>query len=209
MHHIILFGGTFDPPHFGHLKTAQAVQRTLNPEEFYFLPCKTHALKQHHPTNPIQRIEMLRLALEEYPNFKMDLREIEAETLSHTACMLKSYRQEKGPNVALTFLIGEDAFFHLPKWYQWEKILSLANLLVMRRHGHQSIAESHWCPLKRFTSITQLQQSVCGAIAAFDAGEYDVSSSHVRALLAAGQQDLKTYLPIPVLHYILENGLYV
>lgn len=133
MHSIAIFGGTFDPIHNGHLQTSKFIQTHIKFDSYIFLPCKTPTIKPPTLANNEQRVEMLKLAIKEVPDFKLDLREIERDTPSYMVETLESFRLEY-PKSSITLIIGYDAFLSLPRWYQWEKIITLANLLVINRN---------------------------------------------------------------------------
>lgn len=136
---LIIFGGTFDPPHLGHLNTALAVQKHMQFERFLFLPCKFPVLKKNTTASSEQRIQMLELMLLSYPEFEIDLREIQRPTPSFMVDTLQSFRDDLGNEISITLLLGMDAFLQLPQWHAWEKILELCHLLVMKRiHIHES-----------------------------------------------------------------------
>ena len=133
MKNLVIYGGTFDPPHLGHLNTALAIQDILHFDRLIFLPCKTPVLKQATLASSEQRVNMLKLALEGYSNFDIDLREITRITPSFMVETLESFRQDLGDQVAITLCLGSDAFLQLPQWHSWRKILKLSNVLVIKR----------------------------------------------------------------------------
>lgn len=143
MKNLIIYGGTFDPPHLGHLNTALTIQDILHFNRLIFLPCKTPVLKQATLASSEQRVNMLKLALEGYSNFEIDLREITRDTPSFMVDTLEAFRRELGGQTAITLCIGSDAFIQLPQWHCWEKILKLSNLLVIKRAPDPVKAQSY------------------------------------------------------------------
>ncbi len=138
MHNLIIYGGTFDPPHNGHLNTAINVQDHFNFDRFIFLPCKTPLLKNYAAATPAQRLAMLELALDlqnKTKHFGIDLAEIKRDTPSYMVESLHHFRQQYGERIAITLLLGADTFSQLPHWHDWQKLLTLANLLVIKRAG--------------------------------------------------------------------------
>ncbi|TAL61872.1 MAG: nicotinate-nucleotide adenylyltransferase [Legionella sp.] len=210
MRSIAIFGGTFDPVHNGHIQTSITIQSQFHFDQFYFLPCKIPIIKPAAQANSDHRIAMLQLAAPLVPNAQIDLREITRDTPSYMVETLQSFRQEY-PNAALTLIIGYDALLSLPEWYQWEKILGLANLLVINRQ--QFAAEP--VPEVIHTLLTQhlkdsqqdLLQSLAGKIVLFDAGNYPISSTEIRQLLSEGKK-VDHKLPKAVMNYIREWGLF-
>lgn len=209
LQHLLIFGGSFDPPHYGHIKTAQAIQNHFHFDRFVFLPCKTPLLKNTTIASAAQRLTMLRRAL---PNtFQIDCRELQRNTPSYTVETLQSIREEVGTVLPITLLLGEDAFAQLPAWHHWETLLSLAHLLVIKRKGAHSIKDN------RVLQDTLHQHEVfekkalltrpSGCIFRFDAGNYPISSTEVRAKLIANEC-VNEALPPDVYTYIQQEGLY-
>ncbi|WP_165474692.1 nicotinate-nucleotide adenylyltransferase [Legionella nagasakiensis] len=211
MRHLIIYGGSFDPPHNGHLKTAIAVQNEFHFDRFLFLPCKIPVLKEVTMASCAQRISMLRLALLPYRKFDVDTREIERHAPSYMVNTLESFRQEVGEKTPITLLMGLDAFLHLPKWHQWRQLLELSHILVIERPGTNplNIPQSLKTLLshRETTEKNSLLTEANGKIVRYDAGQYDISSSWLRQQIKTGM-DVHHYLPPAVYHYIKEQGLY-
>ncbi|KTD67418.1 MULTISPECIES: nicotinate-nucleotide adenylyltransferase [Legionella] len=210
MHSIAIFGGTFDPIHNGHLQTSITIQTHFKFDSYIFLPCKTPTIKPPTLASNEQRVEMVKLAIKNIPDFKIDLREIERNTPSYMAETLKSFRMEY-PNSSITLIIGYDAFLSLPQWYQWEKIITLANLLVINRdefHNH-SLPETmnNFLEKYKIKSKIELLSTQAGCIFLFNAGTYEISSTSVREEIKKGA-DVKNKLPYIVYEYIKSQGLY-
>lgn len=214
MRNLIIFGGTFDPPHNGHINTAINVQNHFNFERFLFLPCKTPLLKNQATATPIQRIDMLNLALatvDKTLNFQIDLSEINRDTPSYMVDSLQHFRKQFGEQIVLTLLMGADAFSQLPYWHAWTKLLTLANILVIKRAGFDDKTHSDLIRELLIKHETKDSTAICeqkyGAIYRFDAGNFDFSSTWVRKELR-GNKDLSNYLPESIMQYIKQNGLY-
>ena len=210
MRSIAIFGGTFDPVHNGHILTSLAIQAYFNFDSFYFIPCKTPTLKPATLANNQQRIEMLRLAIKNHEEFNIDLREVNRDSPSYMVETLESLRKEH-TNDSITLIMGYDAFLTLPQWYQWEKIIGLANLLIINREQFSTnpIPKSIEKLLNRHKSETKtdLLTKKYGNIHFFDAGNYDISSTSIREALK--NKELKTNnVPKEVCEYIKQWGLY-
>ena len=212
MHNLILFGGSFDPPHLGHLNTALAVQNHIHFERFIFLPCKTPVLKAATTASCQQRIQMLKLALEPYPTFEIDQREIQRETPSFMVDTLKSFRDDLGEQVSITLLLGMDAFQQLPQWPNWQTILDLCHLLVIKRADIdkelmpvqlKALLKTH-----EVTDNAELLNYPCGKIYQYNAGEYAISSSFLRQKIIESE-DIQHYVPDAVYQYINKIKLYM
>ncbi|HAT7833764.1 TPA: nicotinate-nucleotide adenylyltransferase [Legionella pneumophila] len=210
MHSIAIFGGTFDPVHNGHIKTSLAIQANFSFDSYYFLPCKSPAIKPPSFASSEQRVEMLKLALKPYPDFKIDTRELDRDTPSYMVYTLQSFRQEYTDS-SLTLIIGYDGLLTLPQWYQWEKIISLANLLVINREEffQQPVPKSVQTLLNQYRNDDKniLLNHHAGSICLYNAGHYDISSTKIREQLKQ-HKDVKNNLPDLVYDYIKKQGLY-
>lgn len=210
MRHIAIFGGTFDPVHLGHVGICEAIQSQFHFDSFYFLPCKIPTIKNPALASAEQRITMLRLALKNKPHFELDLREIARDTPSYMVDTLSSYRSEY-PQDSITLIIGYDALLSLPNWHQWNKLLELANLLVVNREpfANQSMPQ----PIQQLLNTHQndtvksLFNSQAGKIVLFDAGYYDISSTEIKKRIK-NKQDVDALLAKDVQEYIREWGLF-
>ncbi|MCP0913302.1 nicotinate-nucleotide adenylyltransferase [Legionella sp. 27cVA30] len=211
MHNIIIYGGSFDPIHNGHLKTALQVQNEFNFESFIFLPCKIPLLKEATKASAKQRMQMLQQAVFPYPAFKIDLREIEREGPSYMVETLKSFRKECGECTAINLLVGMDTFLQLPQWYQWQKIIGLANILVMERPTDtiENSPDALKKVLQKHQTLNKkdLLNCAAGKIYLYNAGFYPVSSSWLREQIKKGN-DVSSYLPGGIAEYIKAQGLY-
>lgn len=213
MHTIAIFGGTFDPVHNGHIQTSINIQAHVHFDRYYFLPCKVPIIKAPTVASTAQRIDMLQLAIKDLPHFQVDLREINRETPSYMVDTLDSFRKEL-PNASITLILGYDAFSSLPKWHEWEKIINLAHLLVINRASFCSepISESIKDLLRahKNTDINELKTQPAGFIYEFNAGNYDLSSTALRAELQKRGDALNTAekLPEGVYNYIMSRGIY-
>lgn len=213
MHNLIIYGGTFDPIHSGHIKTAVNIQNHFNFERFLFLPCKIPVLKKNATATAKQRIDMLELALQNLnQNFEINLSEINRESPSYMVYSLQNFRLELGSELSITLLLGTDSFNQLPQWYNWQQLLTLANLLVIKRCGAaETVIPSELKELlvqhETFDGVA-LAQSRHGLIYRYDAGSFNISSSQIRKQLTEGK-DISAYLPKAVFHYIRKHQLYL
>lgn len=213
MHNVLIFGGTFDPVHNGHLQTAKSIQKQFDFEQVLFLPCKIPLLKQKATANEQQRVCMLNLALaEQSPNyhFKLDLRELERETPSYMVTTLEDFRNQWQDQRSITLLMGLDTFYQLPQWHRWQRLLTLCNLLVIDRPG---VTQEPPDEIKQILKIhltktgDALKQHSYGLIYRYNAGLYDLSSTNIRKRLQQGE-NVHQQLPNVVNQYIEENELY-
>ncbi|KTC81775.1 nicotinate-nucleotide adenylyltransferase [Legionella cincinnatiensis] len=211
MYSIAIFGGAFDPIHNGHLHTSLTIQKHFNFDSYIFLPCKTPTIKPATVANSKQRIEMILRAIKRYKqNFKLDLREIERTTPSYMVETLESFRAEF-PEASITLIIGYDAFLSLYQWHQWQKIITLAHLMVINRSEFttQPIPEIMQQFLKKYQNENkqELLNTQSGSVFLFDAGNFEISSTSLRKEIKKGV-NVKNKLPYSVYEYIKHQGLY-
>jgi nicotinate-nucleotide adenylyltransferase len=131
-----IFGGTFDPIHYGHLRSAVEVKDIFGLTEIRFIP----GAKPPHREQPVaiamMRLQMLELAIKNQPGLICDARELEREGCSYTVDTLKSLRQEF-PREPLLLFIGSDAYNNLTTWHQWRQLFDYAHIVVMTRPGFE------------------------------------------------------------------------
>ena len=206
-----LLGGMFDPIHFGHLRIALEAYQHLQLEKIRFIPCHisplTNSTKQ--PSAAAHRLAMLQLALQDAPYFEIDTIEMERNTPSYTVETLQLLRK-KMPQTSLCFLLGSDLFSMLNTWYQWEKILTLAHLIVMIRPNSTLPATGSMAELLAQHETKQpetLHHTQQGAIFVREMVPLTISSSSIRQQLQAGLNP-NFLLPKTVLDYIDQHQLY-
>jgi nicotinate-nucleotide adenylyltransferase len=133
-----LLGGTFDPPHYGHLLAAQEVAWRLDLESVVFLPARQNPLKQGAPSSEAEdRCAMVVLAIAGNPLFKLSRLDIDRAPPSYTVDLLQSL-QTPDHRTELFFLVGADILPELPKWRAPAEVLRLARLIVVNRPGSPS-----------------------------------------------------------------------
>lgn len=210
MYSIAIFGGTFDPIHNGHICTSLAIQKEFQFDSYRFIPCKMPVIKPKSTATTEQRIQMLSLALSNYKQFEVDLREVNRATPSYMVETLESLRKEY-QDASINLILGFDAFLSLPKWHQWGKIIEQANLLIIDREAfNMKLPET----LKEFLQThqvenkTQLLNKAAGAIYLFNAGDYEISSTQIRTELKE-QRNISQLIPEKVYQYIKYEGLYL
>ena len=206
---MLIYGGSFDPPHLGHLHTALNVQRHFHFDHIFFLPCKQPILKKQTQAKATDRINMLQIMLKEYPEFSISTLEIDRDTPSYMTETLKSLRKEWGNECSITLLMGMDAFVNLNRWHEWEKIPTLCNLLVIQRPQSSKNTTPPTIPALEIQSSQDLDllTTAYGKFTVFDAGEYPISSTEIREKIRL-KKDVSEHLPKEVADYIRRHGLY-
>ena len=128
-----IFGGSFDPVHLGHLKTAKSIKKELNFERLFLLPCHDPVHKNSLHYSPKQRLEMLNLAIKDYPSLEIDTREIDREGNSYMIDTLADLTEEfKGKTICL--IIGMDSFLSFKTWKKWDEFARLVHLIILPRN---------------------------------------------------------------------------
>jgi nicotinate-nucleotide adenylyltransferase len=126
-------GGTFDPPHYGHLLAAQEAAVVLRLERVLFLPARQNPLKGGEPSTPAEdRCAMVERAIADNPLFELSRRDLDRPPPSYTADLLRTFKLES-PEDELFFLVGADILPELPRWQRTDEILRLARLVVVNR----------------------------------------------------------------------------
>jgi nicotinate-nucleotide adenylyltransferase len=203
---ICLFGGTFDPVHYGHLQPLQELQKQLDADAVHVIPA---ALPPHRPSphaSSQQRVNMLELALREYPGFFLDTRELERSGPSWTVLTLRSFRQQY-PDDSLCLVMGSDAFADLPTWYHWQEILQLAHVVVIERAGMEVVSRPGWASDYLEDNVASLRKRKSSKVFYVSLKGVEISSTEIRKRLATGQ-DVRGMLPDEVISYIRQNKLY-
>lgn len=203
---ICLFGGTFDPVHYGHLKPLNELQQYLAADAVYVLPASVPPHRPAPLASSEQRQNMLQLALREYPGFILDSRELERSGPSWTVLTLQSFRQQY-PDASLCLVMGSDAFNGLSSWYHWQQIPQLANIIVIERAGMKTAKRPDWATEHLVRDVDSLRESKSSSILFVSLKGYDISATEIRQRMAQ-KLDVTGMLPDKVIDYIRQNGIY-
>jgi nicotinate-nucleotide adenylyltransferase len=204
-----ILGGTFDPIHFGHLRTALDVMQGVGLAQVRFIPLHGAVHRDQPETPSSLRFEMVQAALRGQAGFIADDRELRRQGDSYTVDTLTSL-QADFPGRTLCLLMGMDAFNGFAAWRQPDKILSLSHLIVMQRPGERVSQGQEIASLQaacQCQSTTELNAYNSGKILIQPVTQLDISATRIRSMIAAGQSP-RYLLPSPVLDLIVENGLY-
>lgn len=210
-----IFGGTFDPIHYGHLRLAEEVAETAKLAEVRFVPSGTPPHRSSPGADAHHRVAMARLAIEGNDRFTVDDRETKRAGPGYTFDTLSEVRQQIGRRRPLALLLGADAFLELVTWHRWRALFDLAHIIVAYRPGFpidtwQSRMPE---PLAHEYAARYMQQPLAvhlapaGGIAAVSMTGLDISATFVRTALRAGSS-VRYLLPDTVLAYIRSHDLY-
>ena len=205
-----IFGGAFDPVHFGHLRIAVEVRETLGLEAVHLLPLNVAVHREQPAADGALRFRMLQAAVAKAPGLIADDRELKRPGGSYTVDTLTQFRAELGPAVPLCLLVGGDAFNGFFEWHRPRDILGLAHLAVMRRPGSvlprdPDLREE--LERRRTASPADLQAAPAGRIWLQLVTQLDISSTRIRRTIAAGRS-ARFLLPDAVLDLALGAGCY-
>jgi nicotinate-nucleotide adenylyltransferase len=210
---VAIYGGTFDPVHNGHVEAARGVLKLFELDEIIFVPaCAPPHKRNLKLTSAFHRFGMLALATQADQRLLISTVELDSPdrpyAVDTVARMLK-------PDRRLFFLIGADSWNEITTWFEWQKLLTLCDLIVVTRPGYevatapiaanlvdlrnkgtsdvQRIAEEHTAPRAFITDVVNV----------------DVSATTIRSLAREGDvEGLKTMMPGPVADYIEKHRLY-
>jgi len=214
-----LLGGTFNPIHVGHLKIAEAVRHTLKLAAVWFIPTgKAPHKKEEAEPSRANRLEMVRLAIQDNPHFKACDIETKRPDVSYTIDTLTILKQLH-PKNTFFFIIGTDAFSNLHRWKTPEKLLEtmpfvivprvdypfshLPNLAILNRINMTSLKELDCHQRKRYTFSVPNG----GHLYFVQTALHPIAAGEIRSRIQSGKT-VKTLLPQQVLSYIIKRGLY-
>ncbi len=204
-----LFGGTFDPIHFGHLRCALEIAEQLQLGEVRMLPCGQPPHRDAPQATAAQRRRAVELALQGQSLLCLDSRELERPGPSYMVDTLTSLRAEVG-NQSVCLILGQDAFNGLASWQQWERLPELAHLVVITRPGVESPTQGPIAALVAQRAVDNaevLRTRAAGAILFCQVTALEISASDIRARLANGRS-VKYLLPDAVLEYLVQEVVY-
>lgn len=210
---IAVFGGTFDPVHLGHLRSAIEVAEYLELASVHLLPASQPAHREPPSGSLEQRLAMLKLAVCEEPLLEIDERECNRPGPSYMVDTLASLREEFGSDVPVILILGIDSFLTLAEWVRWEEIINLAHILVLDRPGWDNRLEGMLPELKRLLNECEvhtrapLLETPSGSVLRISLTQLNISASQIRQFVAKGRS-VRYLLPDAVADFILKNRVY-
>ena len=208
----LLFGGSFDPVHRGHVDTARAAQALLGAEMVHWLPTPGSPLKLGMGSRRDHRAAMLTLQLQASaePSWHLSTLELQQEPPVYSVDTLRHWRQRIGPDAPLAFLLGADNLHQLPHWRDWQALTDYTHVVVARRPGSTKdwpAPVKLWLKSHHVMNAKLLQSRPFGAVLLLDTPARDISSTTLRQRI---RDHLATdaWLAAPVRDYIVTHGLY-
>jgi len=202
-----LFGGTFDPVHIGHLRTAIELVEAYSLNQLRLLPNHRPAHRDKPTASTAQRIEMLEIATQHVPQLIVDSREAMRDSASYTFDTLSEFKQEY-PQAMLIFFLGQDAFSAFDTWHRWREILELTNLVVIDRpDAHLSDWASALMENQAEQAGDRIVDATTGIIERCSVTQLAISATEVRERIA-NRQSVDFLVPERVKQYIVEHRLY-
>lgn len=210
-----IFGGTFDPIHYGHLRVAEEIAETISMREMRFVPAGIPRLRQPPAASLQHRAAMVRAAIRGNSRFILDEREIRRDGVSYSVESLRELKRELGADVILCFIIGADAFMKLAEWHNWRDLFGLCHFIIAARPGHALTISRDALPGKLAEECAQrwvsgedsLKRASNGLIFVAPTTLLDISATAIRARVAAGRT-VRYLIPDAALDYIAANHLY-
>ncbi|HEX9385047.1 MAG TPA: nicotinate-nucleotide adenylyltransferase [Anaerolineales bacterium] len=193
-----LFGGTFDPPHVGHLILASEAKSQLELNRVLWTVTPDPPHKQDQPITPLEhRLAMVKLAIQDNPSFELSEIELERPGPHYTVDTIRLLA-EKNPNAEIVPILGSDSLHDLPTWHQPQEILYAAHWVgVMRRPGEETNLEA----------LERELPGISSKVHYVDAPLLEIASREIRDRVAT-RKPFRYYLPPPVFEYIEQHHLY-
>ena len=209
-----IFGGTFDPVHYGHLRLAEEMLELANLRQIRFIPTGTPPHRAAPQVSAQHRSAMVQLAIADQPAFMLDDREVKRTTPCYTVDTLRELRADLGTAQPLCLLMGGDAFLQLHTWHEWEQLFELAHIVVGYRPGftideriHSATAELQQHYQQRLCTADDLSRQPSGGIAELAIPKLEISATDIRRRVAE-KRTIRYLLPNAVANYIHQHHLY-
>jgi len=208
-----LYGGTFNPIHFGHLRSAEEICERFGMNEVVFIPTANPPHKDtHDAVDPVHRLKMVGLAITGNPRFSLSDLEYQRRGKSYSIDTVRELRRQR-PNDTLAFILGMDAFLEIHTWHKFEEIFCECDFIVTTRPGAPKLSCQQAFPeavrelMKKKGSGREFVHPSGRRVVFTEVTDLAISATAIRAALREGRS-VRYLLPIRVLQYIQEHGLY-
>lgn len=216
-----LYGGTFDPVHYGHLAIARILRELFSLDEVLLIPAYVAPHKRGNRVTPaLHRHAMLALATRHEASVRISTVELDSPERPFTIETVRSMQDERGAEWRTFFLMGADSWFEIETWREWRQLLLLTDVIVVTRPGYElekgarvpeaaasRLVDVRGCDRHALAEILDARASET-KVYLTDAVEMDVAATAVRELALGGDERLRELVPQSVAEYIVKYGLY-
>lgn len=209
---VAVFGGTFNPVHYGHLRLAEEARETCGLDRVVFMPTFITPHKLTESLTPARvRFELVKRAIEDNPGFSVSDLEIRREGRSFTIDTVRELLKE--PDTEVFLILGSDSFNDIASWYEYEDLLALSSFIVAPRPNHPPKALAEVLPVElagKFwydSRVMAFVNSGGNSITYLDTTPIDISSSDIRERVHRGRS-VRYLLPDTAIEFIRKEGLY-
>jgi nicotinate-nucleotide adenylyltransferase len=206
-----IFGGTFDPVHIGHLRTALELREFLKLDRMLLVPCGDPPHRQAPMTPGAQRLAMVELAIQGEPGLIADGRELRRKGFSYSIDTLLELRAELGNDEPLCFCMGMDSLNAFDSWHRWREFLDICHIVVVARPGWRLPEQGEvakWISSHRVVDAADLLARPAGYFFVEEMTLLPVAATELRAKLKTGDS-IRYLTPNAVIDYIHSHRLYV
>ncbi|MGQ7262650.1 nicotinate-nucleotide adenylyltransferase [Vreelandella sp. V005] len=206
-----MLGGTFDPIHIGHLRSAVELHEALSLDQLHMIPAQQPPLRGQPQVSPEQRLALLKAGIGDTPGLVADDRELRRDGPSYSIDTLAELRTEYGVQTRLVMVIGYDAFLRLTHWHQPERLFAFAHLVVIARPGYNDSLPASLTELvahREVDNVVTLMQQPSGGFLSLELPSLlAISATYIRDRLEKGK-NVRYLVPPPVEQTITDLGLY-
>ena len=192
---LCVFQGTFNPIHNAHLQVAEFTHKNLGFDKVLFIPAAKPPHKSFDPKMSEHRLNIVKLAISDFPEFEVSDIEYKREGKSYTYLTIEELYKQYKLNSKIKFIIGTDAFAKIESWYETDKLKKLLKFIVFIREDNFKSSKYDYLKEKGYDFDIQTLPFK------------DISSTELREKIKCGE-DISHYVPNSVKEYILKNGLY-
>lgn len=207
-----VYGGTFDPIHYGHLRPALEILEAFELSQVRFIPCGQPPHRTLPQASATQRLTMVERAIAGVPGFVCDAREIQRDGPSYMIDTLRSLHGDQAGQ-GFCLLLGMDAFAAFHTWHEWRGILDLCNVIVMHRPEFEPEQVIQDDELKQLVANRQVRDkarfghSRAGELMFYPVTQLDISSTRIRDAIKQ-RRSVRFLLPDSVIAFIEQDGIY-
>ena len=202
-----IFGGAFDPVHKGHVSSIIELKDKLDFSELKIIPCNIPAQKEKTIASNSERLEMLKLAFDEFDNINIDSFELDKKGISYTVDTLEAITKKSKSGQHLTLIMGLDAFINLTSWKNYERILELSSILILRRPNYV-LKKNYLAQFEHeLTDDLEIFLNSKGKIILFTLTQLDISSTEIKKAIK-NNKSCDDYLDKKVLEFINDKSIY-